>query len=628
MTTATYRQVPEAQLSSTRMTGNDGDESPLDTIKSAVADAKQNAEILAWCNNQYNRCKNARIPTERKWYTYLAFYFGRHNIQVIRSSATVNGFQLYVPKAPPWRVRLVINRIRLVIRKQVATLCQQKPRFFTIPASTSDEDLMSCRVAEAILDNFYREGHMRSKTRSFVWWGSVCGTSFVKTYWDKGLKDANGTPGQICSEVIAPFYIYVPDLLQPDIEKQPYVIHATTMSPETAKNRYKLDVAPNCNAADNVLEDQFLNMIGVVNPQNKNQVLNLEFWIKPGMFSRFPRGAFITICGDQVAQFKEGNPYEHGQFPFAKFTDMDTGAFYGESIIADLLAPQREFNRTRSQIVESKNLMAKPKILAQRGSVNASAITSEPGQVVFYTPGFEKPMPIPLTPLPAYVLEEVNRLQADMEDLSGQHDISRLISSRTSATALSYVQNADALVTSSDSNSIEDVIEKIGTQVIALVKQFWNSVRIVKVVGLDDSFEAEMWSGSDITDHTEIYVESGSALPQDRAGRQALLMDLLKFGVVRPEQMLELLDIGGLEKVYEDYLIDKRQAQRENLKIIKFAEGLPDPNTDIIRQLALESIGVSDEQLNAGGPDLDSIGTNPVTQSSSGYGLNTPDNNQ
>jgi hypothetical protein len=44
-------------------------------------------------------------------------------------------------------------------------------------------------------------------------------------------------------------------------------------------------------------------------------------------------------------------------------------------------------------------------------------------------------------------------------------------------------------------------------------------------------------------------------------------MDLLKLGVIPPEQALDILDIGGIEKVYEDYLIDKRQAERENLKM-------------------------------------------------------------
>jgi hypothetical protein len=44
-------------------------------------------------------------------------------------------------------------------------------------------------------------------------------------------------------------------------------------------------------------------------------------------------------------------------------------------------------------------------------------------------------------------------------------------------------------------------------------------------------------------------------------------MDLLKLGIIPPEQGLDLLDIGGVEKVYENYLVDKRAAERENLKM-------------------------------------------------------------
>lgn len=593
-------KVSQAQASSTRSTGLENDSIGLTDLEALVTEQKRNEAILAWCNNQYSRCKSARYPIERKWYLWMAFYFGRQNVTVVNSSATTNGFQLYTPKAPPWRVRLVINKIRVAIRKQVSNLTSQKPRFFSIPAGTSDADLMSARVAESILDCFYRESHIKTKIRSMVWWGSILGTAFTKTYWDKFQKDSNGTQGNICSEVIPPFYIYVPDLLQPDIELQPYVIHVTTINPELAKIRYNLDTTPNVVAASNVLEDQFLSMIGA-QAQRKDQVLNLEFWIKPNLFKLFPRGAMVTICGDKVVQFKEGMPYAHGQFPFAKFTDVDTGAFYGSSVIEDLLPLQREFNRTRSQIVEAKNLMAKPKLLAARGSVNANQITSEPGQVILFTPGFDKPTPLPLTPLPSYVLDEVSRLNQDMQDMLGQHDISQLISSRTSATALSYVQNADATVTSSATDSIENVVEKTGRQVLSLVKQYWTTARTVKIVGPDEAFEAQQWSGKDIRDYTEVYVEPGSALPQDRSAKQAFLMDLFKMGAIRPQQMLEMLDIGGIEKVYEDYLVDKRQAQRENIRMVQLAqEFLKQPAVPLSQQMAVQMAQVLGGNGNVG----------------------------
>ncbi len=44
-------------------------------------------------------------------------------------------------------------------------------------------------------------------------------------------------------------------------------------------------------------------------------------------------------------------------------------------------------------------------------------------------------------------------------------------------------------------------------------------------------------------------------------------MDLMKMGFVPPEKGLEMLNLGGVEKVYDDYLVDIRQAQRENIRM-------------------------------------------------------------
>lgn len=531
------------------------------------AQKAKNEAIIAWANMQYSKCKSQRLPVERQWYVNLAMFFGLHNVQMVTTAASTTGFQFITPKAPPWRVRLIINRMSMVVRKQVALLTQQKPKFFALPASTDDEDLMSARVAESLLDAFYREQNLRNKIGTMAWWGSICGTSFVKTYWDDAKKDASGAMGTIVPEVIDPFHIFVPDLLQEDIELQPYVIHAKTVSPDLAKTRYKLDVTPNVSGTSSLFEDQFLNLVGV-QQKAKDQVLLLEFWIKPNLFKLFPDGGLLTIVGDQVGQCVYGLPYDHAQSPFAKFTDIESGRFYGVSILQDLIPVQRELNRTRSQVTEAKNLMAKPKLLAPRGSINANQVTTEPGQVIFFNPGMEKPIPLPLTPLPAYVLEELDRFQRDIEDMSGQHDISRLISSRTSATALSYVQNADSMMMSHATAQLEAVVEKVGRQFISLVRQYWNTPRTVKIVGTDEAFETQLWKGSNVHDNTEVYVETGSALPQDMAARQAFLMDLMKMGALQPQQMLEMLDIGGIEKVYQDYLVDKRQAQRENIKMM------------------------------------------------------------
>jgi hypothetical protein len=48
-----------------------------------------------------------------------------------------------------------------------------------------------------------------------------------------------------------------------------------------------------------------------------------------------------------------------------------------------------------------------------------------------------------------------------------------------------------------------------------------------------------------------------------------MLMDLMKFGAITPEQMLDLIDIGGINKLTELVRIDMKAAQRENLRMKK-----------------------------------------------------------
>jgi hypothetical protein len=193
--------------------------------------------------------------------------------------------------------------------------------------------------------------------------------------------------------------------------------------------------------------------------------------------------------------------------------------------------------------------------------------------------GFPPPQPLPLQGLPNYVLQEVQQLQQDLDDISGQHEISRgqNPSQVTAATALSYLQEQDDTMLSSAIESLESCVEKVGRCVLSYVSQFWNTGRLVKVVGKDGSFDAQVYKGADLGGNHDIKVEAGSALPTSKAAKQAFLMDLMKMGYIDPTTGLELLDLGGIEKAYDNVLVDLRQAQRESLKL---SEGVPVPVND------------------------------------------------
>lgn len=150
---------------------------------------KNKKEWASWAEAEYVKCKNARSQFERQWYINMAFLSGQQYLQPINTSAT--GFRLVTPKAPPWRVRLVVNKVRTAIRTECAKLTTSKPVPTVLPQTNEDEDFTAAQVGEQILKAQFGTAKFESQYRSWIWWGSVCGNSFLKQHWDATAEDYN-----------------------------------------------------------------------------------------------------------------------------------------------------------------------------------------------------------------------------------------------------------------------------------------------------------------------------------------------------------------------------------------------------------------------------------------------------
>lgn len=572
-------------------------------------------QVISWTKSAHLRCRTLRQQLERQWYINLAFYAGKQNVQILpvsNSSGSSSSVRLYIPPAPYYRARPVTNRIRPIIRTEMSRLTSQKPSATVVPATSEDQDLSAAQAAEQIWDSVYRQKKIKSIFRQTIFWTLGTGTGFMKTYWDPSKKSEQWKPmdpqqaalaqklgapaenppdGDFCYENVTPFHIFVPDLMQEDIEDQPYVIQLQTRTPEWIRLNYKINVAPNVMEASDIINDSFLNLVGA-GDFKRDTVLCYEVWVKPGNIEFIPEGGMFTIVGDKLVQFVKGNPYAHQQYPFVKFPHIPTGRFYADSVTSDLVSIQREYNRTRGQITEAKNKMGHPQLMAAKGSIDAAKITTEPGQVIQYNLGYPVPEPLPLQNLPAYVLQELDRLLMDFEDISGQHQVSKgqVPAGVTAATAINFLQEQDESMLSTTYAAIEDGFEKIGFQTLNYVKQYWDLPRQVKVTGRDGVFNVISFRGADLRDNCDIRIEAGSALPTSKSAKQALLMDLMSQGFIPPEKGLELMDVGGVQRLYDEIKVDYAQASRENMRMAAVTQdqmsqyaqtflGPPDPMT-------------------------------------------------
>jgi len=551
-------------------------------------------KLVAWMKSEYSKCKTNRKLEENDWYINLAFYNGYQ----YHDWRSVNNKQSLAEEPNPAGLpRITVNRIEPIIRTEIAKTTSGQPSASVVPASNDEDDLLAATAAEQVWQSTYDKNRFQTDVlQPAEFWRAITGNAFIKTLWDpsitikepvtdidplsgeKVVTQESIAQGDVKFEVVSPFHLFVSDLAQEKLEDQPYIFNVYTKSETWVKQTFA-DVLPKDFSPTKVtmsdIEDAALMDLRGVDSARPDSVLVLEMWVKPGGSKYLPKGGLVTIVDDEIVQFSDsGIPYTHGEYPFAHLTGIQNGKFYRRSVIKSLIPLQREYNRVRSQIIHAKNLMAKPQMMYQDGSVDPRKITAKAGIWIPVRPGFQYPTPVPIQPLPNYVLQEVQQLATDFEDISGQHQISKGDASGgvTAATALAYLGERDDAYLTTIFNSIEAALEKVARQSLSLFVQYVDTQRLIKTVGSDGSFDAMMLSGADIASGTDIRIESGSALPTSKAARQSLITEWMKMGFISPNDGLRVLEMGMLKQYYNLIKIDENAAQRENLSIKKLPE--------------------------------------------------------
>lgn len=550
--------------------------------------SKEGKEFVGWVKNKYTAAKQARTREVSQWNLNLAMYFGNQNVRVTRDG--VNAGKLATISKRPNVEQLIINRVRPLIRTELARMLSQKPAASAVPASSEDEDLMAAMAAEQVWESLYSRKKFHTHFSRAAWWTATVGTGFIKTYWDDTVVDKmqpeGAGQGDIEFASVQPFNLFVPDLLEQEVDGQPYIIEVSVKPVDWLnyifKDKLERPVTAEARAATSILEDAYAT--GRQDDSSKDDSAYVyELWLKPGACKFAIEGAYAMIVGNELVAFLPGKlPYAHGEYPYSKIENIPTAKFYGASVIEDVISLQREYNKIRSQIADNRRKAGSIQFTAYKGSILPEKVTNEAGQFILVRPGMQMPQATQPANLPSYISENMDRVLSDIEDISGQHQVSKgnVPTGVTAATAISYLQERDDSLLTHTYQSIEQATERVAKQSISLTVQYWDQPRLVQVIGADGAFDSQLFAGSDIERGTDIRVEAGSALPQSKAAKQALLMDLMKMGFISSDDGLKMMEIGGAQKIFEQLRQDERQAQRENIR-------LKNLNADIINQFAM-----------------------------------------
>jgi len=571
-----------------------------------VVEVPQGYEPLGFAKFQERLriARSARRPYEADWFLNLAFFQGEQWV-------AHDGKALYTPKTRRGQVRLTDNRVRPIVRTEVARLTKQRPGWAATPDGLGDDAVNDAATSTRLLEWGYDHLHFAMRRREATTWSRICGAGFIKEVWDKDYGDGTEVmvypdgheqageavmhpqtqqvlrPGEmpemesllarktvgggdICLTVRSPFDIY-PDPLATNLEDARWIIDEAVRSPEYVEDTYGKVVKPDTGAMVGIVESGFHG--GAVDFATGGEHIGVkvyELWEPPS--KRVPQGRHVVATETQVLF---DGPNEYGHIPYTMLPGIIVpGRFWPDAVVTDLRPIQARWNKMLSQIAENLSKFGNPAMLVD--ALSQAKVTGVPGEriKVNFTGGGQLPVQYLRPPdIPAYTFNFAEQIQGAFREISGQYEIAQgtVPAGVTAASAISLLQEQDATRLGPDVEALENAIGEVGQRVIKLMAKYYSTDRIVVIVGEDGIIDVDTFRSSASFRVPRISVVPNSTFPRSLAARQAGIRDYLNmfFQYQLPMQksalskVLKDTQIGGLENIIGSATADVRNSQRE-----------------------------------------------------------------
>jgi hypothetical protein len=545
------------------------------TLKDSIANVIEEKKLVDDVDDKLKAGRNSSF--EMQCYLNIAYYAGKQWLAYDKVNS-----RLFEPPKKPWKVRYTANRIQPIVRKERAKILKNKPVMWVAPASNEDKDIKSSKVADKAVEWMEYELKLQSKDNKLVLWGCTCSISFMKTFWNDGkgmsIPSPDGTEtvkqGQVDCEVVSAFELKWDPSAQYWEDVQ-WCCHEKVRDVDYIETVYGVKVSPeqgimNTNLVSSKLSD--IGSFGGISEQKKmaNAAIVKEYWEKPS--SKYPNGRRITIANGKKLFYEEDIGFgpeddTDRELPFHPFVHIDVpGKIEGTCVVEQSIPIQREYNKSRSQVIEYKNLMGSPIWTAQENSLVNGEPVNAPDYVCIYKAGMKKPQMETPPSMAADVYKNIEMCNSEFEYVSSQHETSngQVPTGVKSGVAIGYLQEQDdTTLAPTISNFIQCKISYT-RYLLKIIRFKYDIERTVNIVGKNRVNEAVTFKGSDITS-TDVRVQEGSMYQLSRPAKQDFIMALVDKGLITDKtEALKMLDLGISDDVYDEYAIDVNDAQEEN----------------------------------------------------------------
>jgi len=454
-------------------------------------------------------------------------------------------------KSQRGRNRVVINLILNLWRSVVSRLATSYPSVAVLPASPNYDDIIKAQASELALRYYWSQENIKLVLQNAIEWLVSTGNVGIQTYFDPDKK-------KVCSKAISPYDLFfekgATSLEESDwVVVRSFVKKATLISAYPDKKKEIQDLATTSGDYTTTKEGETASYSV---PPNRVEVYE-AYW-KDGRYAVLTNNTYL---------FK--GEYPEGCFPVQhiRYTEIPN-RLWGVGLIQPLIDLQNSYNKFRNQILDNVELMSNPKwLIPKTAGVSAQAITNTAGEKVYYNPAGGKPEQVAGEPIPAYVLDNIQRVQAEMFDVSGIHSVS--IGKRAvgivSGKGIEALQQGDASQLQLTQQSIEQAVKKMAECVLIMMKTYYNEPTFMRMLDNTGGAVFREIKDEDLVEFPEVFIEANSLFRSELPDKDAKVIEMLQLGLIPPEEALKELSFktGGMSGI-----IDKMAATSEAKQLI------------------------------------------------------------
>lgn len=495
---------------------------------------------------------------DRMWRESIAFYSGNQNIRDMGTSSNA------------YRVRVRENHTNNVITRMLSIFAQNMPVTRVFPNSSDREDAMNAENTELYSKYFWRTQKLEQRFTKFIKYSLIMGNAFMIDNFDpdaggkillssseteSGDEEIKEYRGECRVEVADPLKI----LIRPGIEEMDDMydyIYSVPVSKAMLEGQYGCPIDGDVYSGLNVYTGDIR--------KDDELILQHHYYHKPTPW--FEEGLYACWTGKKLLKATT-YPYTDGKLNLRHLPfDKAPLGFYGISSVEQVMDLQEQLNRAASMIVEARNLMARPRVLASHeAQIPAQSLTDRPGEYIKYKlaggpPKFE---------VPNFNFQEMAAHKQDVRNalsqIMGISSASRgeIPAATKTALALQLVLEQDRSQYLPFIKTINQCILDVMTGVLGKAAQFYgdDDPRVIKVEGRSTH---RTFHGGMVPNPLDCYLEDTNPLGWTAAGRVEQIGSLIDRGLVTDKnQALDMLQLNSPDPAYETIKINRQAAELE-----------------------------------------------------------------